>query len=115
MLSRLTALTLDAATKNKPSEKQTVENVERLQPPSFDGQSVEVAVALGLDESRFVSELAGHVHAARVREDFMGGVRSGVNGTPTFFVNDRRHDGPYDLDSLLEAVEVEIAAANGTD
>jgi len=45
----------------------------------------------------------------------MGGVRAGVNGTLTFFINERRHDGPYDLDSLLEAVEVQIEAANGTD
>ena len=76
---------------------------------------VQYASALGLDESRFAGELTEHVHAARVREDFMGGVRAGVNGTPTFFINDRRHDGSYDLESLLEAVEFEIAAANGTD
>jgi protein-disulfide isomerase len=70
---------------------------------------------LGLDESRFVEELTEHVHAARVREDFMGGIRSGVNGTPTFFINEGRHDGPFDLDSLLGAIEVEIAAATGRD
>jgi protein-disulfide isomerase len=73
------------------------------------------ASALGLDESRFVEELTGHVHAARVREDFGGGVRSGVNGTPTFFINEERHDGPVDLDTLLGAVEDEIAAATGRD
>jgi protein-disulfide isomerase len=71
------------------------------------------ASAVGLDESRFVGELTEHIHAARVREDFMGGIRSGVNGTPTFFINERRHDGPFDLDSLLGAVGVEIAAATG--
>src|SRR5262249_5192993 len=76
---------------------------------------VAYASALGLDESRFVGELTDRVHAARVREDFVGGVRSGVNGTPTFFINEGRHDGPFDLDSLLEAVEVEIAAATGRD
>src|SRR5262249_56634252 len=73
------------------------------------------ASALGLDESRFVGELTEHVHAARVREDFVGGVRSGVNGTPTFFINEGRHDGPFGLDSLLGAVEAEIAAATGRD
>jgi protein-disulfide isomerase len=67
--------------------------------------------ALGLSESRFVRELTEHVHAARVREDFKGGVRSGVNGTPTFFINDWRHDGSFDLDSLLGAVEAEIGTA----
>jgi protein-disulfide isomerase len=74
---------------------------------------VQYAVALGLDESRFGSELAGHVHAARVREDFMGGVRSGVNGTPTFFINGVRHDGPFDLGALLAAIEGEIADLTG--
>lgn len=41
----------------------------------------------------------------RVREDFRGGVRSGVNGTPTFFINGHRHDGPFELDDLVEAIE----------
>jgi protein-disulfide isomerase len=60
---------------------------------------------LGLDVERFDKELAEHVHAARVQEDFMSGVRSGVNGTPTFFINDHRHDGSYDLEPLLAALE----------
>ena len=42
------------------------------------------AEQLGLDLELFGRELADHVHAERVREDFMSGVRSGVNGTPTF-------------------------------
>jgi protein-disulfide isomerase len=42
---------------------------------------------------------------ARVRADFTGGVRSGVNGTPTFFINGRRHDGGLDLESLAAAIE----------
>jgi protein-disulfide isomerase len=63
------------------------------------------AEELGLDVERFDRELAEHVHAARVRDDFMSGVRSGVNGTPTFYINGMRHDGPHDLDSLLAALE----------
>jgi protein-disulfide isomerase len=63
------------------------------------------AEELGLDVERFDRELAENVHAARVREDFMSGVRSGVNGTPTFYVNGNRHDGSYDLDSLVAALE----------
>src|SRR5947209_14587104 len=62
-----------------------------------DEDLVRYAAALGLDESQFVTDLAGRAYAARVREDFMGGVRSGVNGTPTFFINGGRHDGPFDL------------------
>ena len=60
---------------------------------------------LGLDIATFESELAEHVHAARVREDFMSGVRSGVNGTPTFYVNGVRHDGSYDLETLLGVLD----------
>jgi protein-disulfide isomerase len=69
------------------------------------------AAAIGLDVERFARDLALHVHAPRVREDFMSGVRSGVNGTPTFFINGRRHDGTYDPRSLIEAI---TAAAPAT-
>ena len=63
------------------------------------------AEALDLDTERFARELAEGVHQPRVREDFMSGVRSGVNGTPTFFINSIRHDGAFDLDPLLYAIE----------
>jgi protein-disulfide isomerase len=63
------------------------------------------AEELGLEVDRFDRELAEHAHAARVREDFMSGVRSGVNGTPTFYVNGKRHDSSYDIDTLLSALE----------
>jgi protein-disulfide isomerase len=60
---------------------------------------------LGLDIEQFDRELAEHVHAARVHEDFMSGVRSGVNGTPAFYINGARHDGSYDIETLLAALE----------
>ena len=60
---------------------------------------------LGLDLETFDKELAGHVYAERVREDFMSGVRSGVNGTPTFYINGARHDDSYESESLLAALE----------
>jgi protein-disulfide isomerase len=63
------------------------------------------AEQLGLDVERFASELAEHAHADRVREDFMSGVRSGVNGTPTFYINGARHDDSYALETLLAALE----------
>jgi protein-disulfide isomerase len=63
------------------------------------------AEQLGLDVDRFDNELAQHVHAEGVREDFMSGVRSGVNGTPTFYVNGVRHDGDYELETLLAALD----------
>ena len=69
------------------------------------------ADALGLDLARFSRELASHAHAARVRQDFTSGVRSGVNGTPTFFINGVRHGGSYALESLLGAIEEVVAVA----
>jgi len=74
-----------------------------------DRDLVGYAASLSLNEERFKSDLAGHVYAARVREDFMSGVYSGVNGTPTFFINGRRHDGPFDFATLLQTIENEIA------
>jgi protein-disulfide isomerase len=50
---------------------------------------------LGLDVARVERELLEGTHVDRVREDFRGGVRSGVNGTPTFFINGKRFDGQW--------------------
>jgi len=66
---------------------------------------VAYAEATGLDVPRFVRELGDGTYRARVREDFVSGVRSGVNGTPTFYVNGLRHDGPPDLQSLLWSIQ----------
>jgi protein-disulfide isomerase len=63
------------------------------------------AEQVGLDVERFDQELAAHAHAARIHEDLLGGVRSGVPGTPTFYINDMRHDDSYDADTLLAALE----------
>jgi protein-disulfide isomerase len=60
---------------------------------------------LGIDLERFAADLEEHTYAPRVREDFLTGVRSGVNGTPTFFVNGLRHNGGHDVESLLAALE----------
>jgi len=63
------------------------------------------AEQLGLDVELFDKEMADQAHVERVHEDFMSGVRSGVNGTPTFYVNGVRHDDSWDTDTLLEALE----------
>jgi protein-disulfide isomerase len=60
---------------------------------------------LGLPPDEIDAEVKGHAHADRVRRDFVGGIRSGVTGTPTLFVNEVRHDGGYDLADLLAAVD----------
>ena len=76
------------------------ENQQRLR-----DQDLAYAETLGLAVERFDKELAEHIHAARVQEDFMSGVRSGMNGTPTFYINGARHDASYELDTLLAALE----------
>jgi protein-disulfide isomerase len=63
------------------------------------------AERLELDVERFARELAEHVHAPRVHEDFISGVRSGVNGTPSFYINGLRHDDSYETEVLLDALE----------
>jgi len=65
---------------------------------------IEYATLLELDVARFESELEAGTYAARVQEDVASGVRSGVNGTPTFFINGRRHNGGYTKESLLEGI-----------
>jgi len=70
-----------------------------------DSSLAEYAADLGLDVERFTQELTQGTHAPRVREDFRSGVSSGVNGTPTFFINGARHDGSYDAETLLAALE----------
>jgi protein-disulfide isomerase len=66
------------------------------------------AQALGLDVERIETELDQHAYEARVRDDFLSGVRSGVNGTPTFFINGVRHNGSYDLETLLTALRARV-------
>ena len=69
-----------------------------------DRDLAEYAGSLGIAPAALLRAIAEHSHLPRVREDFMSGVRSGVNGTPTFFINGVRHDGPYDLETLLTAI-----------
>jgi protein-disulfide isomerase len=70
--------------------------------PSELGRHVE---ALGLDMERFWDELRRHEHASRIARDVASADASGVSGTPTFFINGRRHHGAYDVDTLTAAVE----------
>lgn len=63
------------------------------------------AAEIGLDTDKFAEDLDTDKFEEKVREDFMNGIESGVNGTPTFFINDVRFDGSWDEESLLEALE----------
>jgi protein-disulfide isomerase len=76
------------------------ENQRQLETKDLIGH----ARAVGLDVDRFQADLEEHAHEKRVQDDFMSGIRSGVNGTPTFFINGSRHDGSYDLKTLLAAL-----------
>ena len=66
------------------------------------------AVELGLDSDRFGRDRTSPDVEARIERDLASGERSGVRGTPTFYVNGIRHDGGYDLESLRSAILAQI-------
>jgi protein-disulfide isomerase len=73
---------------------------------ALDDRSLfQYAAALDLDPAPFLRALTTHAYTERVREDFTSGVRSGVNGTPTFFIEGIRYDGPRDFESFLAVLE----------
>jgi protein-disulfide isomerase len=74
-----------------------------------DQDLVEYAAELGLDGTRLIEEVTSSVYARRIREDFKYGVRGGVNGTPTFFINGERYDGVFSLKHLLNALTPQSA------
>lgn len=77
-----------------------------------DDALVGYAGAIGIDAERVARELADGTHTRRVRDHFRSGVRSGVNGTPTFFVNGERYDGTWsDPGAFLRALRA--AARSG--
>jgi protein-disulfide isomerase len=71
----------------------------------------ELAQRLGLDANALRESLRSGAFSERVARDFSGGVRSGVNGTPTFFINGARHDGSFDFATLADAIH-EAAATH---
>jgi len=84
-----------------PMHDLLYENQKRLD----DVDLVGYARQLGLDVGRFEQDLAAHAYADRVHEDFMSGVRSGVNGTPSFYINGHRYDDSYEAETLIAALE----------
>lgn len=62
------------------------------------------ASAVGLDLDSFADDMRRRRHAGRVAEDVRSADASGVSGTPTFFINGRRHQGLYDIDTLARAI-----------
>jgi Na+/H+ antiporter NhaA len=73
---------------------------------------IDYAEGLGLDGQRFSTDLREHLGASRVADDVDSADLSGVTGTPTFFVNGRRHHGAYDIEALSAAVRAAGARAS---
>lgn len=65
---------------------------------------VRYARELRLDLDQFTGDLEDHTNVDRVRQDFESGIESGVNGTPTFFINGTRYDGPAEFEEMLAAL-----------
>ena len=66
--------------------------------------ALDYARRLGLDIQKFQQDLSQHTYLPRIKEDFMGGVRSGVNGTPTFYMKGIRYDGEPIATELLKTL-----------
>jgi protein-disulfide isomerase len=81
------------------------ENQDRL----GGGLYRQLAGELQLDAAALQQALEDGKFQARVRADFSGGARSGVNGTPTFFINGHRHDGSFEYEDLVDAIEDALA------
>jgi protein-disulfide isomerase len=70
---------------------------------------LELAETVGLSSAGLQDALTSREFTARVKSDFIGGARSGVNGTPTFFINGQRFDAPPEYEVLVAAIEAEIS------
>jgi Na+/H+ antiporter NhaA len=84
-----------------PMHDLLLQHQDELRPKDL----VRYAAGLGLDTGQFHEDLVHHVHAGRIAQDVESADLSGVSGTPTFFINDQRHYGAYDIASLKAAVK----------
>ena len=90
-----------------PGSKALLAHQDALRP----GDLIGYAADLGLDPGRFARDLRTHAYASHVAEDVDTADLATVSGTPTFFINGQRHHGPYDIDSLEQAVRTARAVA----
>jgi protein-disulfide isomerase len=84
-------------------------NQDRLE----DEDLLEYGAQAGLDPEALANDLATHRHYPRVQRDLISGMRSGVNGTPTFFINGVRHNADYQFATLLNAITAAAQAPAG--
>jgi protein-disulfide isomerase len=69
-----------------------------------------IALGLSLEPRQIERDVIAHSHLERIRADFSSGVRSGVNGTPTFFINGQRFDGSPAVKDLSAALKAALGA-----
>lgn len=91
-----------AATKNKFWEMHDLlyENQDNLDIQNL----LSYAESLAITSKELQLAIENEMFAEKIKKDFMGGVRSGVNGTPTFFINGVRHNDSFDYEVLLDAL-----------
>ncbi len=85
--------------------EQLFDNQKNLGEPLYE----KLSSSLGMDVAGLHKALHEKTYAPHVREDFSGGVRSGVNGTPTFFINGQRYDGPVDASNMIGEMNAVLA------
>lgn len=84
-----------------PMHDKLYENQQNLE----DADLISYANQLGLDEKKFAAGMEAGKSDAKIQADFEGGAESGVNGTPSFFINGARFDGDWQGDGLLQALQ----------
>jgi protein-disulfide isomerase len=67
---------------------------------------------VGLDINKFKKEMSGHIYAPQIEESLKSGINSGVEGTPTFFVNGKRYEDSWDLDTFSSILEKTLTTRN---
>ncbi len=100
LLAAEAAESADAAGHFWPMHDLLFEHPGALEPPDL----MEYAARLGLDLDVFESDLRAQRFRDKLQADLRSGAISGVNGTPTFFINGQRHDGGHDFDSMWSAI-----------
>ncbi len=70
-----------------------------------DSDLEQFAIAVGLDMQQFARDMAERPYISRIEEDLQSGIRSGVRGTPTFFINGVLYPGSWEQEALLAAIE----------
>jgi protein-disulfide isomerase len=69
-----------------------------------DNHLLKYAAALGIDTDKFRKEMSGHNYASQIDKSLGEGIASGVEGTPTFFINGVKHNDSWDQETLLAAI-----------